>query len=910
MGADVNNRKRLFLIDGYAMVYRAHFAMFRNPLITSDGRHTSALFGFINSMFKLYRDENPDYLAIVFDSKEKTFRHEMYPEYKATREKMPDELRAQLPDLWRLVDAMNIPRFEMAGYEADDIIGAIAIQAEESGMETYIVSGDKDFMQLVNDNIFVYTPGRQNAQVVIYNRDKVKEKWAVSPEQFVDLLGLMGDKSDNVPGVTGVGEVTAKKLLKEYGSLDNILAHAGEVKNKRAREGLLNEREMAKLSKELVTIKTDLPLDVTIDELKMKSFNFSEMSEIFRELEFFSLQSQLQAFQTDVEPEITKPTVEKEYHCIDSPSELKNLVKSLQEADLFSVDIESTSTDPMTAKIVGFSFSIEPHKGWYIPIQFPEKKTELFSATAKDIETVLQSLKQVLENPHIRKCGQNIKYDAIILKNYGIDIQGIVFDTMIAAHLLKPDVRSYKLDYLSLEHLQYKMQPITDLIGKGKNQISMADVSLEKVTFYAVEDADVTLQLAPILKKELESNHLLDFLKQVEIPLIPVLVQMEKNGVYVDKYMMGSLSTWMESKLRISTGEIHELAGTNFNINSPKQLAVILFDMLSLPKIRKRSTDVNVLEFLKHQHPLPEKVLKYRKFHKLKSTYVDAIPKLIHPETGRIHSSFNQTVAATGRLSSSNPNFQNIPIRKEEGREIRKAFRPQKAGWVIFSADYSQIELRIMAHLSGDDTLKQAFLAGEDIHSHTASLIYGVPRESVLPEMRRTAKLVNFGVMYGAGPFRISQELGIPINEAKQIIKAYFERYSGINNFINNTLEQARNNKYVSTMLGRRRYCYDIDNANQRVRTAVERAAINMPIQGTAAEMIKLAMITIHKTLNEENFKTKMILQIHDELLFEVPEDELDEVQEMVVETMEKALPLDIPIIVDSGVGDSWFEAH
>ncbi len=902
------DRKRLFLIDGYAMVYRAHFAMIRNPLITSDGRHTSALFGFVNSIFKILRDEEPDYLVAVFDAKEKTFRHEMYPEYKATREKMPDELQDQLPDLWRLIDTFNIPRMVMPGYEADDIIGALAVSAKEQGIESYIVSGDKDFMQLVNDHIFLYTPGRQGASADIIDSSGVEAKWDVKPEQVVDFLALMGDSSDNVPGVAGIGKKTAVTLLQEYGDLDTILANADSVKNKRPREGLLNGSEAAHLSKELVTIKTDLPISTDMNDFVRQSFDFDAAEEMFRELEFVRLLGQLNEFRKDDILDESSD-IEKNYQLVDSQQKLDDLVQKLQVAELISMDIESTSPDPMQAEIVGFSFATEANAGWYIPVQYPEKEKPLFKGE-DDLAIVLQTLKPMFENEKISKCGQNLKYDCLILKNNGIEVAGIEFDSIVAAHLLKPDARSYKLDYLSEEFLHYRMQPITDLIGSGRNQITMAEVPLEKVTFYAAEDADIALQLVPILRENLAESELEEFMKSVELPLIPSLLQIEQNGVYVDREMMTEMSQWMEKKLDDFSSEIYSLSGMKFNLNSTQQLATILFDHIGLKPIRKRSTDVNVLERLKNKHPLPEKILEYRKFKKLKSTYVDAIPKLIHPETGRIHSSFSQTVAATGRLSSSSPNFQNIPIRSEEGREIRKAFRTQDKGWMIFSADYSQIELRIMAHLSGDTALKESFEKGEDIHASTASSIYGVPLDDVLPEMRRMAKIVNFGVMYGAGPYRLSQEFGIPVKEADTIIGAYFARYSGIKSFVNETLEKARDNKFVTTMLGRKRFCHDIDNSNQRIRMAVERAIINHPIQGTAAEMIKLAMIAIEKKMRSEKFKAKMILQIHDELLFEVPQDELDDLKGVVVEEMENALPLHVPVVVDCGEGESWYEAH
>ena len=900
-----SGKKRLFLIDGHAMVYRAHFAMIRNPLITTDGRHTSALFGFINSMFKILRDENPEYIAIVFDSREKTFRHEMYPEYKATREKMPDELREQFPHLWRLVDAMNIPRLEMPGYEADDIIGSLASMAKNEGIKSYIVSGDKDFMQLVDEDIQIYSPGGMSKPTIIYDREKVIEKWGVTPEQIIDLLGLMGDSSDNVPGVAGVGKKTAVKLIEEYGSIEEALNHAEEVKNKRVREGLINGREVAILSKELVTILTDLPLSKSVDELERTDFNFDDLEDIFRDLEFFRLEKQLNDFRID---KVMSKIQEKNYMCVDTVEKFKLILESLKSAKLISMDIETTSKDPMRAEIVGLSFSIGVNEGWYIPIQFLGKDHDLFGED--DLDYVLSELKPIYEDPQVQKCGQNIKYDMLVLKNNGIEVQGVVFDTMIAAHLLKPELRSYTLGNLSIEYLNYRMQPISDLIGTGRDQKSMADVPLDIITHYAVEDADIVYQLVPILKRNLKDSQLKKFFNKVEMPLVPVLVQMEYNGVYVDKDFMGNLSIWMNKKLDAATQEIYSVAGVEFNINSPQQLAQVLFDILHLPKIRQRSTNVNVLEKLKSQHPVPEKILEYRKFQKLKSTYADAIPKLIHPETSRIHSSFSQTIATTGRLASSNPNFQNIPIRTEEGREIRKAFRPQREGWIIFSADYSQIELRVMAHLSGDESLREAFQKGEDIHSRTASNIYGVSLEDVLPEMRRTAKVVNFGVMYGAGPFRMSQELGIPMGEARKVIDTYFNQYPCIKDFIDQTLHQAREKKFVQTMLGRHRYCYDINSSNQRIRSAVERAAINMPIQGTAAEMIKLAMIKIHDRMRNKNYKAKMILQIHDELLFEIPEDELEDLKDIVIYEMENAMELDIPIVVDCGIGNSWYEAH
>ncbi len=901
------SKKRMYLIDGYALLYRAHFAMIRNPLITSTGFHTSALFGFVNTIFKLLREESPDYLVAVFDGKKKTFRHDMYKDYKATREKMPDELQQQLSHLWRIVEAMGIPRLQIDGFEADDIIGTLALDSAKAGLNCIILSGDKDFMQLVTDEILLQTPVK-GGESIIYGPAEVKERWGVPPEKIIDLFGLMGDSSDNVPGVPGVGEKTAVKLIGEYGDFENILSHGKEVKNKRVREGLVNGIDLARLSRELVTIKTDINIPIEFEAMKVSKFNFKEMDELFRELEFYNLQNQLNDFRGD---ENKKPlsVIKKEYSIIKTREDLNSMIEKLKGIDLISMDIESTSKDPMIADIVGFSFSIEANSGWYVPILFPNKNNQLFGE-GDDLAVVLKLLRSILEDRSIPKCGQNIKYDMVILKRHGINVEGVEFDSMIAAHLLNPDARSYKLDYLSQEFLQYTMKPISDLIGEGKDQKKMNEVSLKEVSFYAVEDSDICLQLEMILKKELKKVSLDHFFKKVEIPLIQVLVDMEFNGVFVDGAMMKNMSNWMEVKLENYSKEIHALAGGSFNINSPKQLSTILFEQLGLPEIKKRSTNVNVLESLRSYHPLPEKILEYRKFQKLKSTYVDAIPEMIHPDTGRIHSSLIQTVASTGRLSSRNPNFQNIPIRTNEGKEIRKAFRAQNNEWSIFSADYSQVELRIMAHLSGDERLHSAFEKKEDVHSHTASNIFQVPLEEIQPEMRRTAKIVNFGIMYGAGSFRLSQELGISISDSKKIIEAYFNRFPGIKKFIDKTLDFARKEKYVETMLGRRRYCYDIEHSNHRNRSAAERATINMPIQGTAAEMIKLAMVSIRERFIKHKFKSKMILQIHDELLFEVLNEELDDVKEIVLFEMENALSLNVPLVVDFGIGESWYHAH
>jgi DNA polymerase-1 len=899
------NKKRLFLIDGYAMLYRSHFALIRNPLINSKGMHTSALFGFINQVLKLIRKEKPDFLMAAFDSPKKTFRHERYPEYKATREKMPEEMREQLPYLWKLLKAMKIPTLEQPGFEADDIIGTLAVRANEKNLDTFIVSGDKDFMQLVNDNIFLYSPSGRQSEIKIYDKSGVKDKWGVPPEMIIDLLGLMGDSSDNVPGVMGVGEKTAVKLLKEYGTLENALDHADEVKNKRAREGLQSGREKALLSQELVTIDTNMNIDSNFEEMATDGFDVNELEGLFHELEFQALINQIKSFKSEVPSQNEES--EKDYKTLLDLIDIQKFANSIKEGEWLSFDLETTSLDPMSCDIVGFSFATKKNQAIYIPILYKEKEANLFD---DHLNLVLNILRPVFENSKIPKTGQNIKFDALILRNHGLKVFGLKFDTLLAAHLINPESRSLKLDNLSFEHLNYRMLPIEDLIGKGRNQISMSEVELEKISFYASEDADIALQLTHIFDKKLKKQNLDKFFNEIEMPLLPVLLELEYNGMYVDSKMLSIMSDNLGNKIENLISNITKEAGTEFNINSTQQLANILFDIIGLPEIKKRSTAEEVLTRLKNEHPLPSLILEYRKLNKLKNTYIDALPTLINLKTKRIHSTFSQTVTSTGRLSSRNPNFQNIPIRTDLGREIRKAFKSENKDWIIFSADYSQIELRIMAHLSQDKTLLDAFNKGEDIHTRTAADVFNVDIDEVIPEMRRTAKIVNFGLLYGAGPFRMSQELGIPQKEAKSIIESYFERYSGIKDYIDSVIEYARANKYVKTILGRRRQVWDIDSNNHLHKEAAKRMAINMPIQGTNAEMIKIAMIDIQKELELKNMKSKMLLQIHDELVFEVPLEELNNLQNIVTNKMENSLPLSVPIVVDCGNGESWYEAH
>ena len=896
--------KRLFLIDGMAQIYRAHFAMIKNPLTTKDGRHTSAIFGFMNSLFKLLRDENPDYIAVVLDCKEPTFRHKLYTEYKATREKMPDELVEQLEPLYEVISHTNIPILKKPGYEADDIIGTLVKKAEQAGLVTYMVTGDKDMMQLVSETTFMYSPGNRFKPTTIYDKIKVKEKWGVGPDGIIDMLALVGDTSDNVPGVDGVGPKTAKKLLDQYKDIETILEHADEAKNKRVREGLQNGRDLVHLSRELVTIHCDVPVEFHIEELIRKDMDGEALTHDFQDLEMYSLITQVEALSGNGVVALEQP--DKNYQTILTQTDLELLITTISNAELISFDLETTSITPLQADIVGLSFSVKANDGYYIPVEYPEKE----SKPGLTLDAVLEKLKPIFENENNRFCGQNIKYDALVLSRYGIHLGNIVFDTMIAEYMLHPEKNSYKMDYLSIDYLNYRMVPIDNLIGTGLHQKSMAEVPLEDIAFYASEDADIAFQLAEILKDKLEKESLFEPYNDIEIPLIPVLTTIEKNGVYLNLDFLADLSRQFGEGLEKLTEKIHQMAGREFNINSPKQLGEILFDELELKPIRKRSTAVEVLAVLKNYHPLPEEVLKYRHLAKLKNTYVDAIPNYVNKETGRVHTSLNQTIAATGRLSSTSPNFQNIPIRTETGREVRKAFVPQNSDWVILSADYSQVELRIMAHYSQEPELIKAFEENSDIHSRTAALVNGIAEAEVTPDQRRSAKVVNFGIMYGAGPYRMSQELGISMADAKILIDNYFATYPGIRKYMDETISLARDRGYVETLYKRRRKTGNLDASNRNIVQAEERVAINMPIQGTAADIIKIAMINIHNKMESENYQSKMILQIHDELLFECPKAEVDKLAAMVVEKMEGAVSLSVPLKVDWNYGSSWYEAH
>ncbi|MCX6834632.1 MAG: DNA polymerase I [candidate division Zixibacteria bacterium] len=900
--------KRVFLIDGSAMFYRAYFAFARNPLINSKGENTSASFGLVNSLLKIIREESPDYLAIVFDTKEPTFRHAKYPEYKSTRAKMPDELVDQLPRIQQVVSALNIPSFELEGYEADDVIGTFAVKAARLGCEVWCVTGDKDFFQLVNDQIRVYTPGKASEAPQKLGREEVKEKFGVYPERVIDKLALMGDHSDNVPGIPGIGAKTADKLLEQFGSFDGVLEGAEQIASANVRQKVVSNRESALLSRDLVTIHTETPLPFELEALRRRPPDPERVRKLFVELEFTSLLKHIL-------PEAVPATAEgggvksgASYHAVASLADLKKLVATLGKAEMIAVDTETTSLDPLEAKLVGVSLTDRAGTAYYVPVGHSFDFERNLS-----LKESLSVLKDLLENKRVGKAGQNVKYDLQVLRQHGIEIDSISFDTMLASYVLNPSGRQHSLGALALQHFNYEMQPITDLIGSGKGQKTFDVVSVDKATAYSGADADYTFRLHSVLAPEIDRLELSRLYYDIELPLISVLANMEKAGIRVDDKFLGELSIQMDEQLETVKRKIFQIAGGQFNINSTQQLGHILFEKLGLPtkgKTAKKtgfSTDVSVLEELSKLHEFPRLVLEYRQTTKLKNTYVDAIPALISPRTGRVHTSFNQTIAATGRLSSTNPNLQNIPVRTEEGREIRKAFVPRDDDHILLAADYSQIELRILAHYTNDPGLIKAFNNAEDIHTRTASEVYGVAMDAVTPEMRRVAKTANFAIIYGVSAYGLSQQTDMSMDESRQFIDTYFARYPGIRKYIDTTIAFAREHGYVTTLFNRRRYLPEINEKNNAVRQFAERTAINTPIQGTAADIIKVAMITIDRRL--KTMRSKMVLQVHDELVFDVYKEELEEVTSLVKTDMETAAKLKVPMVADIGVGRNWLEA-
>jgi DNA polymerase-1 len=902
----MSDRPRLFLVDGSSYIFRAFYAI--GHLSNSKGLPTNAIFGFTQMLLKVLKEHQPDYLAVVLDSKAPTFRSEVYKEYKANRPAMPEALVPQIPYIRRVIEEYQIATLEMEGYEADDLIGTVA-KGLASEVDVVIITGDKDILQLVSDRIQVYDTMKEKR----FGVEEVIQRFGVKPDQVVEVMGLAGDAIDNIPGVPGIGEKTAIELIKAFGSIENLLTHLNEVRQKKLKENLEAYGEQARLSRKLATIHTDVPITYRLNDFAPGSPNQSGLREIFKELEFNKLLKEL--------PEEKRPE-KKDYRLITDQNEFLALLEELKKAKGCAIDLETTSPYPMWADLVGISLSHTPHQAFYIPLghHHPEAKNPANAWLSADragrqlpLPWVLEELKPLLEDRELKKVGQNLKYEWIVLKRYGIHLQGIYCDTMIASYLLNPTKHNHNLSEIAREYLDRTLIDYKEVVGVGGKAVTFDQIELEKARDYSCEDSDVALRLSFLLLPKLEEDGFQELFAQLEVPLLIVLAKMEMNGVKIDIDLLQEFSKEIETQLQQKMERIYGLAGEVFNINSSQQLGKILFDKLKLPVVKKTktgySTDVDVLTKLSLQHDLPLEILGYRNLSKLKSTYIDALPKLIHPKTGRVHTSYNQTVTATGRLSSSDPNLQNIPIRTEEGSRIRQAFIPEK-GWAIVSADYSQIELRILAHLSQDETLMEAFQREEDIHARTASEIFGVPMERVTPSMRREAKVINFGIIYGMSAYGLSQQLGAELKIAQTYIDEYFKKYPKVQTYIENSLEEARQKGYVTTLLHRRRYLPDIHSPTAAIRQASERMATNTPLQGTAADIIKLAMIHIQNRIEELSLSTKMIMQVHDELVFEVPEEELQKALPMIQDEMETVMELSVPLKVSIHSGKNWAEVH
>jgi len=926
--------KKLFLIDGMAVVYRAYFGMIRNPRINSNGEDVSAVFGFINTLLDIMHTYEPTHIAVAFDTHGPTFRHIEYPEYKATRDETPEGVRTAVPHIKNLLNAFNIPVLEYPGFEADDVIGTLARTAEKQGFDTYMVTPDKDYAQLVDEHTFMLKPGGGRSGELL-DISKILEQWNIEKVgQVIDILGLAGDSADNVPGIPGIGPKTAQKLIAQFGSVENLLENTDQLKGKQ-KEKVEANKQQALLSKRLVTIKCDVPVKETPEELLIGERNDNQLKTLFTELEFKSLikrlfgeaptpksvdvakatmgQGDLFEFAAAQQPETIEPApafktikdVAHNYHLVTTATERDALAEKLSGCYEVCFDTETTGLDVRTAELIGISFAIEPHEAWFVTLP-------------PDREQTLQALEKflpILQNPDVRKVGQNLKYDVSVLKWNGIEVRGELLDTMLAHYLIDPDQR-HNMDHMAESLLGYSPVPITALIGEKKSsQKTLREVDLDALCEYGAEDADITLQLWRKLKPMLKERGQERVFYEIETPLMPVLAQMEYNGIAIDVPALGKYSEKLAEKIQALESAIFTLSGMEFNLNSPKQLGEVLFDKMKLVEKPKKTktgqyqTNEEVLSNLAPEHEMVRKILEYRSLAKLKSTYVDALPQEVFPKSGRVHTTFRQAVTTTGRLSSENPNLQNIPIRTEEGREIRRAFIPRD-GFTLLACDYSQIELRIMAELSGDKHLREAFIHGEDIHTATAARVFGVDPADVTREMRSKAKMVNFGIIYGISAFGLSKRLGIPRKEAQEIIEQYRANYPGVQDYLDETILFAQQHEYVETITGRRRYIRDINARNQMVRGGAERNAINAPIQGTAADMIKIAMIAIQKMLEEKKSKTKLLLQVHDELVFDLAFDEADDLIPLIEERMKSAIPMEITILVESGTGENWLEAH
>lgn len=939
----MKSKDKLFLLDAYALIYRAYYAFIKNPRINSKGMNTSAILGFVNTLEEVLKKENPSHIGVAFDPSGPTFRHLAFEQYKAQREETPEAIRLSVPIIKEIIQAYRIPILEVSGFEADDVIGTLALKASAKGIITYMMTPDKDYGQLVRDNTFMYRP-RHSGGFEVMGVEEIINKFNIkSPEQVIDILGLMGDSSDNIPGCPGVGEKTAQKLIGEFGSIENLLKQTNQLKGA-LKTKIESNIEQITFSKFLATIKTDVPIELDMESLVREKPNEEALRNIFEELEFRNLidrvldnennkiaplqkksnsptlfpemnmpiQGDLFAEITEEETNDGKKTIlealnpsKVSYQLIENEEKRSEIIQILSTKKIIALDTETTSPDAMNAELVGISFSYAENQAYYIPI--PENHEEALK--------IVQEFREVYENEETLKVGQNIKYDMIVLANYGIEVKGELFDTMVAHYVLQPELR-HNMDYLAEIYLSYTTIHIEELIGpKGKSQKNMRELQPKDVYLYACEDADITLQLKNILEKELKSNGVEELFYKIEMPLVPVLVEIERNGVLLDTKALQQSSTHFSSLMQSLEQEIIEMAGESFNISSPKQVGEILFDKLKISDKAKKTktgqyvTSEEVLESLRNKNIIVEKILEYRGLKKLLSTYIDALPQLINPRTGRIHTSFNQTVTSTGRLSSSNPNLQNIPIRDENGKEIRKAFIPDE-GHIFFSADYSQIELRIMAHLSEDKNMIDAFMSNYDIHAATAAKIYHIPIQEVDSDMRRKAKTANFGIIYGISVFGLAERMNVDRKEAKELIEGYFETYPGVKRYMEKSIEVAREKGYVETIFHRKRFLADINSRNSVVRGYAERNAINAPIQGSAADIIKVAMSRIYKRFKLEGIKAKMILQVHDELNFSVPIDEKECVEQIVLTEMENAYRMHVPLKADSGWGNNWLEAH
>lgn len=930
------NKEKLFLFDAFALIYRSFFAFSKNPRLTSQGFDTSAIYGFLLTILDVLDKESPSHLAVVFDTAKPTFRHEEFKEYKAHRDAMPEGIQGAIPYIFKLLEAMNIPAIALDGYEADDVIGTLALKAANENCDVFMMTPDKDYAQLIRENVYMYRPSRMGKGVEIWGVPEVCEKFEVkNPLQVIDYLAMVGDASDNIPGIPGIGDKTAKKLIGLYASLEGLYEHVDELKGKQ-KEKIIDNKEQAFMSKWLATIVIDVPVALEKEKLIREDFNKEALEKLFVELEFTSLGKKIIGMdytsnhaapkvpraKKSTEPQLdlfaAEPTIDENvvavkiedvnqaYKLVQTEQEINQLIEYLFKQKSFCFDTETTGLNVFEAELIGIAFSCKKEEGFYVPI--PEDQ--------KEAQKLLTRFQPIFGYPWIEKIAHNLKFDLNMLANYGIKLGGPLFDSMLAHYLLEPDMR-HNMDYLSEVYLAYKPVSIETLIGpKGKNQKTMRDVPLEQLVEYACEDADITWQLAQLFKQKLEEANLVDLFNTIEMPLVPVLAQMERNGICLDSDGLKKLEESLEKEVLQVTEDIYAMSEVEFNIASPKQLGEILFDHMKLdPKAKKTktgqySTSEAVLSKLKDKHPIIEKVLEYRSIQKLRSTYVEALPKLVSEKTNRIHTSYNQAVAATGRLSSNNPNLQNIPIRTERGKLVRKAFISPDEDTVLLAADYSQIELRLIAEMSNDPQMVEAFTNGEDIHRSTASKVFKVALDEVDSTMRSNAKTVNFGIIYGVSAFGLSQQTNLSRTEAKQIIDAYFETYSQLKSYMDNQVAFAREHGYVSTLLGRRRWLRDINSRNGMMRQHAERNAINAPIQGTAADIIKLAMVDIHNKLEKGKFKSKMLLQVHDELVFEVPKTEIESLTTMIKDSMENIHKTAVPLIVEVGMGSNWLEAH